>query len=96
MSFGIDVAVIQKTHFVCDIDAHVLSSDFVVYSAYGDQLARSVSWLVKCSLGVRVDLVHVNVGNQLIMANISMKSSLFRIVVIYVPNNQGECVDFPG
>lgn len=43
LSFGVDVAVIQETNFVCDVDAHVLSSNFVVYSAYRDQLARSVS-----------------------------------------------------
>lgn len=31
-SFGVDMAVIEKPHFVCDVDAN----DFV-YSAYGDR-----------------------------------------------------------
>lgn len=57
MSFDVDVAAILERHFVCDVVARVLSSDFIVYSAYGNQLARPVSLLVKRSLRVRVDLV---------------------------------------
>lgn len=41
-----------------ETDARVLSSNFVVYSAY--QLARGVTLLVKCTLGVSVDLVYVD------------------------------------
>lgn len=52
LSFGVDVAMIQETHFVCNIDACVFSSDFVINSAYGNQLDRGVSLLVKCSLDV--------------------------------------------
>lgn len=40
----------------------MLSSDFVGYSAYGDQLARVVSLLALRTLDVRVNLVHVHAG----------------------------------
>lgn len=33
LSFGVDVAVNQETHFVCDIDTRVLFHDIVLYSA---------------------------------------------------------------
>lgn len=32
LSFGVDVVAIEETHFVCDVDACVLSSNFVVVS----------------------------------------------------------------
>lgn len=59
-SLGMDVAVIQETHFVCDINSHVLYSDVVVYSAYRDQVAKGVSLLVKRFLDARMNFVHVN------------------------------------
>lgn len=40
MTFGVEVVSIQQTHFVYDADVRMLSSNFAVYSAYGDQLAR--------------------------------------------------------
>lgn len=36
LSFGGDVAVIEVMHFR-EADASVLSSDFVIYSSYGEQ-----------------------------------------------------------
>lgn len=82
------MAAIQETHFVCNIDVRVLSSDFVVYSACGNQLARGVSLLVKLSLDVKVDLVHVDEGwGRLIVADITVNNSSFRIIVVYAPNN---------
>lgn len=59
LSPGVDLTAIQETHFICDVDARVQPSDFVVYSAY--PLARGV---------------------------IAVKSCSFRIVAVYVPNNQ--------
>lgn len=50
LSFGVDVAVIQQTHCVCDIDSRELSGDSVVYSAYRDQQAKGISLLVKRSI----------------------------------------------
>lgn len=46
LSFGVNVAAIQETHFVCDVDACVLASDFLVYAAYGDRHASGVSLIV--------------------------------------------------
>lgn len=34
--FGVNVAAIKETPFVCNVDACMLPSDFVVYSEYGD------------------------------------------------------------
>lgn len=39
-----------------------MSSDFVIHSAYGDQLTKDVSLLVKRSLDAGVDIVHVDAG----------------------------------
>lgn len=61
-SFWIDVDAIEETHFVCEIDDRVLSSDFVFYSACRYVLTRSVFFLVKGTLVTSVDLVDVDVG----------------------------------
>lgn len=50
---------LQEIHFVCDVDACMLSSDFV-FSAYREQVARGVSLLGKCTLHARVDFVNVD------------------------------------
>lgn len=52
MTFGVEVVSIQQRHFVCDAD-RVLSSDFVVYSAYGNQLARDLFLLVKRTMAAK-------------------------------------------
>lgn len=59
VSFRVDVTMIQETDFVCDVGASVLFRKFVFYLAYGDQLARCISLLVKCSMDMRLDLVHI-------------------------------------
>lgn len=81
--FSVDVTAIEETHFVCRVDAHVLPSDFVVYSAYGDRLARDVSLLVKHTLDAKVDLVYVDGSGE-----------GWLIVVVYMPNEQMKCVMF--
>lgn len=63
LSFGVDLAAIKKTHFVCEqAKVSVLSSEYVVYLAYGDQRAEGVSLLFIRTLGARVDLDHVDAG----------------------------------
>ena len=94
LSFGVDVATIQETHFVCEADSRVLSNDFVVYSAYGNRQARGVSLLVKRSLDASVDLVHADVEGRLIVADIAVKSGAFRVVAVYAPNDRDERVAF--
>lgn len=56
LSFSMDVAAMEETHLF----ARVVPSDFFVYSAYGNRQAGGVSLLVKCTLGARMDLFHVN------------------------------------
>lgn len=58
LSSGVDVAAIQETLFVCNVDACVLETDFVVYSAYGERQARGISLLVKRTLDAKMNLVH--------------------------------------
>lgn len=69
LSFGVYVVLIQETDCVCEVDVRALSSDYVICSAYGDQLARNVSLRVKRTLGARVDLVHVDLGVWLIVTD---------------------------
>lgn len=52
----------------------LVSSDFVDYSANAEQLGRRVSLLVKHTLGA---------GDQLIVTDIAVSSSLFRVVAVY-------------
>lgn len=85
-----DVATIQETHFACNIDSCVLSDNFVVYSAYGNQQARGVSLLVKCTPDAKVDLVHTNAEGRMIVADIAVESGLFRVIVVYARNNRDE------
>lgn len=59
VSFRVDVTMIQETDFVYNVGACVLSRNFVFYLAYGVQLAKCVSLLVKCSMDMRLDLVHI-------------------------------------
>lgn len=50
LTFGVDVAAIEDTRIVCDVDASVFSSEIVVYSAYGDRQARGICLLEKRTL----------------------------------------------
>lgn len=75
LSFSLDVAAIADTLFVCDVDARMLAREFVVYSTHRDQQARGVSLLEKRTLGVRVDLLHVDADGRLILADVAVKSS---------------------
>lgn len=51
LSFGVDEAAIQETHFVYAVDARELSRDFVVSSQYRNRQVRGPFLLVKCILG---------------------------------------------
>ena len=90
LSLNVDVAAIEETHFVCEADERVLSGDYVVFSAYGDRLARGVSLLVKRSLDAVVDIVHVGADGRLIVADVAVKSGSFRVVAVYAPNSAVE------
>lgn len=58
VSFRVDVAMIQETDFA-DVGACVLSRNFVFYLAYGVQLVKCVSLLVKCSMDMRLDHIYL-------------------------------------
>lgn len=74
LSFGVDLAAIQWTHFVCDVDASVLPNDFVVYSVYWDRQSRGVYLLLKRSLDARV--------GRLVVADIAVNNGSFRVVAV--------------
>lgn len=61
----------------------MLSRDLVVFSAHEDRQARSISLLDKRTMYASVVLGHVNVGEQLIVADIDVKIDSFRLVLIY-------------
>lgn len=68
----------------------MLSNDYVFYSAYSDQLASGVSLLLRRTLDARVELVHVDSGGMLIVANIAVNNSSFQFDAVYAPNDQTE------
>lgn len=79
---------------ICSVDACELSSDFVVYSVYGDRHTRGVSLLVRCKLDMKVDVVHNDAEGRLIMADIPGKSGSFRVAAFHTPNDQEGRVSF--
>lgn len=92
--FGVDVPVIQETKIVYDVNARVLSSDFLDYSAYAEQLGRRVSLPVKHTLGAKGGYCICGSGEQLIAADIAVSSSSCRFVAIYAPD--GASLFFPA
>lgn len=77
-----DLAAIQESHFATtSMLVFSLETFFkFIYSAYGDGQARGVSLLVKHSLDVRLEFVHVDARCQLVVADIAVKSGSFRVV----------------
>ena len=86
LHLGVDVAVIEETHFIAAKDAHVLTNDFVVVSAYGDVTSRGVSLLVRASLRPVVDVVYADARGRLIVADVSISGQTFRVSGVYAPN----------
>lgn len=43
-----------------EVDSRVVSSDFIVYSAYWNRQARCLFLLVKRTIGVKLDTVYVD------------------------------------
>ena len=90
----VDVAKVQKTHFICAADCRALEKDFNVFSAYGSLTSIGVPLLVEHSLGPDVDVVFAGDGVQLVVADDAVKSFKFRLVVVYAPNIAVERVSF--
>ena len=85
-NLSVDVAGVQETHFTCAADCRVLESDFNVFSAYSSNSSTGVSLLVGRSLDADVDVVFAGDGDQLIVADVAVKSFKFRLVAVYSPN----------
>ena len=83
----LDVAAVQETHFICTVDSRVLESDFNVFSTYG---SRTSTLLVGRSLDGDVDVVFAGDGGRLVVADVTVKSFKFRLVVVYTPNFAAE------
>ena len=90
----VDVAAVQKTHFICAEECRVLENEFNVFSADGSRSSSGVSLLVGRSLDADVDVVFAGNGDRLVVADVSVKSFEFRLVAVYVPNIAVERVSF--
>ena len=92
-NLSVDIAAVQETHFICEVDARVLEEDYVVLSAFNDRCSTGVSLLIGRSLNVDFNLVFTGDGGRLVDA---VKSFAFRVVAVYVPNSAGERHSFFG
>ena len=89
-TLSVDIAAVQKTYFTCAADCRVLERDFVVLSAYGSRSSARISLLVGHSLEVDVNIVFTGDGGQLVVADVAVKSFMFRVVAVYVLNITGK------
>ena len=83
------VAVVQETHFICEVDCRVLKNDFVVYSSFGSHFCAGVSLLVGRSLDAIVN-VFAGDWSRLLVADVAVKTFEFRIAAVHVPNATAE------
>ena len=86
----VDVAAVQKTHFICDANCRVLESDLDVFTAYSSCTSAGVSLLV----GRSVDVVFAGDGSWLVVADVAVKNFKFRLVAVYAPNFAAERISF--
>ena len=93
-NLSVDVAAIKQTHFTCAADCRVLKDDYVVLSAYGNRSRVWVSLLIGRSLNADVNLVLVDDGDRLVVADVAVKSFKFQMAAIYGPNIAAEKVSF--
>ena len=94
VSLKVDIAAIQETHFVCDGDCQVLVNDYDVYSAYGNTYSRGISLLVSRTLSASVNVVHAGEDGRLLVVDVAVNCSAFRIVAVYAPNSAVERASF--
>ena len=79
---------------VAAVCSRVLGNDFNVFSAYNSCSSAGVSLLVGRSLDADVDVVFAGNGGQLVVADVTVKSFKFRLVVVYAPNIAVEWLSF--
>ena len=93
-NLSVEVAAVQKIHFLCAVDCRVLENDFNIFSAYGSRISAGVSLLVGRSLDAYVDFVYAGDGGRLIVADVAVKCFKFRLVEVYAPSTAVERVSF--
>ena len=93
-NLSVDVAAVQETHFTCSADCRVLKNDFNVFSAYDSCTSVGVSLLVGRILNADINFVFAGDGGRLVVADVTVKSFKFRLVVVYAPNIVAERVSF--
>ena len=89
----VNFAAVQENHFICTADCRMPEKDFHVFSAYGSCTSIGVFLLVGHTLDADVD-VFAGDGGRLVVADVAIKSSKFRLVVVYVPNIAAKRVSF--
>ena len=90
----VKVTAVQETHSICTADCRVLENDFNIFSAYGSRSSAGVSLLDGRSLDADVNVVFAGNGGRLVVADVTVKSFKFRLVVVYAPNTPMERVSF--
>ena len=86
LQLDIDVCALQETHFTESRDERVFAGDFHVFSSYGTYQGRGVSLLVKRSLNAVVDVLFTDTDGRLVVADLKVDNSRFRVVSVYAPN----------
>ena len=72
----------------------MLEDDYVVLSAYDSRCSVGIFLLIGRSLNANVNLVLADDRDQLVVADVSVKSFEFRVAVVYAPNIAAERVSF--
>ena len=85
-NLDMDEAEVQETHFICERGCQVLKRNCVVLSAFDNHYGAGVSLLVEQGLEADISLVFAGDCVRLVVVDVAMKSFLFRVVAIYVPN----------
>ena len=88
------VAAVQENHFICAADCRVLENDFNVFSTYDSRSSPGVSLLVGRSFDTDADVVFASDGGRLVVADVAVKSFMFRLVVVYALSTAVERFSF--
>ena len=91
---GVDICVIQETHFDSSFHEDILSGVYEPFSAFFDGRSRGVTWLVSRSLKASCTLVFSDPQGRLCVLDITIKGKVFRLIGVYGPNTKSELPDF--
>ena len=82
-NLNVYVAAVQEIHFTCATDSQVLEDNYAVLSAYGSHSSVGVSLLIGRNLNADVNLVLVDDGDRLVVADVAVKSFEFQVATVY-------------